>query len=59
VITQLGRIPRAGDAFSWSGYRFEVVDMDGNRIDKVIVARAARSAIVTADERDQQRSSWQ
>jgi len=54
VITQLGRIPRASDAFSWSDYRFEVVDMDGNRIDKVIVARAGRSAIVPAAERNQE-----
>jgi putative hemolysin len=37
VLLQLGRIPHAGDAFDWNRYRFEVVDMDGNRIDKVLV----------------------
>jgi putative hemolysin len=37
VITRLGRIPTVGDAFVWEGRRFEVVDMDGNRVDKVLV----------------------
>ncbi len=37
IIYTLGRLPRAGDAFIWSTWRFEVVDMDGNRIDKVLV----------------------
>jgi len=52
VITQLGRIPRAGDTFSWGDYRFEVVDMDGNRVDKVIVARADRHTPAAAAERN-------
>lgn len=37
VMTRLGRVPRVGDHFSWEGLRFEVVDMDGRRIDKVLV----------------------
>lgn len=37
VITQLGRIPAAADHFEWSDLRFEVMDMDGNRIDKMLV----------------------
>ncbi|HEY9629573.1 MAG TPA: hemolysin family protein [Coleofasciculaceae cyanobacterium] len=37
VITQLGHIPRSSDHFSWNGFRFEVIDMDGNRVDKVLV----------------------
>lgn len=37
VITHLGRIPAAADYFSWKGMRFEVMDMDGNRVDKVLV----------------------
>ncbi len=41
VVTQLGRIPTAADWFEWSGWRFEVVDMDGRRVDKVLVARAS------------------
>ena len=37
VITHLGRIPAAADHFEWDGMRFEVMDMDGNRVDKVLV----------------------
>ncbi len=37
VITQLGRIPAAADHFEWGGFRFEVMDMDGKRIDKMLV----------------------
>ncbi len=37
VITHLGRIPAAADHFVWEGMRFEVMDMDGNRVDKVLV----------------------
>ncbi len=40
VVTQLGRIPTAGDLFDWNGWRFEVVDMDRRRVDKVLVTRA-------------------
>jgi putative hemolysin len=35
----LGRIPRAGDRFEKDGVQFEVVDMDGHRVDKVIVTQ--------------------
>lgn len=37
IITQLGHIPRSSDHFEWEGFRFEVMDMDGNRVDKVLV----------------------
>ncbi|MDZ8110075.1 MAG: hemolysin family protein [Nostoc sp. DedQUE12a] len=37
VITHLGRIPAAADHFDWEGMRIEVMDMDGNRVDKVLV----------------------
>lgn len=37
VITHLGRIPTAADHFEWQNFRFEVMDMDGNRVDKVLV----------------------
>jgi putative hemolysin len=37
VIEKLGRIPAAGDGFVWNEARFEVVNMDGRRVDKVIV----------------------
>lgn len=37
VMMHLGRIPEVADAFEWGGLRFEVVDMDGRRVDKVLV----------------------
>ncbi|HCF86928.1 MAG TPA: hypothetical protein DEV72_17230, partial [Ktedonobacter sp.] len=37
VLTELGRVPIATDHFEWGPFRFEVVDMDGRRIDKVLV----------------------
>ncbi len=37
ALSRLGRIPRAGDYFTWNGYRFEVVDMDGQRVDKLLI----------------------
>ena len=41
VFTQLGRLPATGDWFDSVGLRFEVVDMDGNRVDKVLVGPPA------------------
>jgi putative hemolysin len=38
ILMRLGRIPAVADHFSWHGWRFEVVDMDGNRIDKVLAS---------------------
>ena len=40
VLHRLGRIPEAGESFEWRGWRFEVVDLDGRRIDKVLAAPA-------------------
>jgi len=37
IMMQLGRVPRAADHFHWNGFRMEVVDMDGRRVDKVLV----------------------
>lgn len=39
IIHVLGRIPNEADHFDEQGYRFEVVDMDKNRIDKILVSR--------------------
>jgi putative hemolysin len=36
-MSQLGRVPVTGDSFEWNDLRFEVVDMDGHRVDKVLV----------------------
>ncbi len=37
VMMSLGRVPQATDHFEWNGLRFEVMDMDGRRVDKVLV----------------------
>jgi putative hemolysin len=39
VMARLGRVPKVADHFEWGGMRFEVMDMDGRRIDKVLVTR--------------------
>ncbi len=38
VLAHSNRIPKAGDHFTWNGWRFEVVDMDRNRVDKVLAS---------------------
>jgi putative hemolysin len=39
-MTRLGRVPRTGDRFDFDGLRFEVLDMDRNRVDKVLLSEA-------------------
>jgi putative hemolysin len=39
VLYRMGKLPTIGDAVDYGGYRFEVVDMDGRRIDKILVAK--------------------
>ena len=41
VLDRMGRIPAVGDSFHEHGYEFEVVDLDGRRIDKLLVKRSA------------------
>jgi putative hemolysin len=37
VLYRMGRLPVIGDAIAFGGHRFEVVDLDGRRIDKILV----------------------
>jgi putative hemolysin len=37
AIMQLGKIPMSGEHFEWRNLRFEIIDMDGKRVDKVLV----------------------
>jgi putative hemolysin len=37
ILHELERIPHTGDKFDWKGFHFEIIDMDGHRIDKVLV----------------------
>ena len=52
VMLLLGRLPRTTDVVEWDGWRFEVVDLDGKRVDKVLVSR-----IEPTDEQDSKPSS--
>jgi putative hemolysin len=42
VMLLLGRVPRTGDSVEWESWRFEIVDMDGKRVDKVLASPRAR-----------------
>ncbi|MCZ8114062.1 hemolysin family protein [Silanimonas sp.] len=44
VMAQFGRIPDTGEHFTWEGWRIEVIDRDGARIDKLLVARLESDA---------------
>jgi putative hemolysin len=41
LFTRMGRIPLPAETLEWNGFRFEIMDMDGKRIDKVLVSRIA------------------
>jgi len=40
IVHEVGNIPVSGQHFEWDGIRFEVVDMDGPRVDKVLATQA-------------------
>ena len=44
VIHQMKEIPKTGDSFDWGGYHFEIVDMDSNRIDKILLTKSGKSS---------------
>ena len=46
VMVSLGRVPQSADHFEWHGLRFEVVDMDGRRVDKVLVTTLSQRPAV-------------
>jgi CBS domain containing-hemolysin-like protein len=50
ALQQLARIPVVGEHFTWEGWRFEVVDMDGHRIDKLLAAPIVEPA--DSDDRE-------
>jgi putative hemolysin len=50
VVTRIGHVPSPSEKFTWGGYRFEVIDMDLNRVDKVLL-------IPPRDEKEEQQSN--
>lgn len=50
MLEQFDRIPTTGESFSWRDRQFEVVDMDGRRIDKVLVSAPTRGPEHDASE---------
>jgi magnesium and cobalt exporter, CNNM family len=45
LMMLLGRLPQTADRVEWKGWRFEIVDMDGKRIDKVLASRSVDQSI--------------
>ena len=50
AMLALGRVPRTGDVFEKGGYRFEIVDMDGNRVDRVLASEIRPAGDSAADQ---------
>jgi putative hemolysin len=42
VLARLGRIPRAGDTLTWRDLKVEIMDMDGVRIDKILLSKTEK-----------------
>ncbi len=57
VTMRIGRIPVAADRFEAAGLRFEVVDMDGKRVDKVLVEHLPLSDSVNREDPEPRRAS--
>lgn len=43
ILDQLAHIPATGEKLEWNGFTFEIVDMDGARIDKILVSQKQQS----------------
>ncbi len=49
ILRQLGRIPTVSEGFEWNGFHFEVIAMDGYRIDKVVVIPSPMPTVQAED----------
>jgi magnesium and cobalt exporter, CNNM family len=49
VLWELGHLPKVGERFDWKNLRFEVVDMDGRRIDRVLISQLPEDRPENAD----------
>lgn len=55
MLEEYGYIPNVGEAFTWGGWRFEVIDLDGRRIDKVLASQVENTPDAEHDS-DESRS---
>ena len=44
ALARFGRVPAEGESFTWAGHRFEIIDMDRHRIDKLLIERLPATA---------------
>jgi len=49
VIAYFGRIPNTGEYFEWAHWRIDVIDLDGPRVDKLLIAPIERKDDADAD----------
>jgi putative hemolysin len=54
VMMSLGRVPQTADQFEWHDLRFEVIDMDGRRVDKVLVTTLPQKPLTVESLESQQ-----
>ena len=52
ILELLEHIPKSGEYVEWNGFRLEVVDMDGARIDKVLVNRTVSEPEDVKDDKE-------
>ncbi|MGG5820850.1 hemolysin family protein [Falsiroseomonas sp. HW251] len=45
MLALLQRVPKEGDRIAWAGWRFEIIDMDGRRVDKVLATREEQAGV--------------
>jgi hypothetical protein len=56
LLHQLGQIPREGEKFQWDRFEFEIIDMDRQRIDKVLVTEKSPKKKENNEEEDKTES---
>jgi putative hemolysin len=50
TIAHFGRIPNVGEYFEWAGWRIEVIDLDGPRIDKLLLQKLVDDGTEAVDD---------
>ena len=50
ILNELERIPQAGDQLEWHGFKFEIMDMDNNRIDKILVYKPGEEELKSEND---------